>query len=84
MELNIYIYIFFSFQTNPLRRSVSCYIRVKIGRKKVKVKIGNILKILSRMVTLLCNNEKTEDITTFAYYRNTRNKQTIKRRLGKK
>ena len=32
-----------------------------------KVKIDNF-KILSHMVALSCNTEKTEDITTFAYY----------------
>ena len=51
--------VFFRF--NPLRRSASCV----ISKKKVKIAI---FKILSHMVALSRNSEKTEDITTFAYY----------------
>ena len=33
-----------------------------------KVNTDNIFEMLSHMVPLLYNNEKTEDITIFAYY----------------
>ena len=55
MELN------FFFHFNPLQRSVS-YV---ISEKKAKI---DIFKIISQMVALLSYSEKTEDITTFAYY----------------
>ena len=54
--------MFFSFQKNPLRRSVSYVISEK------KVKIDNIFKILHTWWLYSRNNEKTEDITIFAYY----------------
>ena len=47
MELDKIVLFFFSFPTNPLRRSVSYVI------SETKVKIDNIFKILSHMVTLL-------------------------------
>ena len=51
----------FFFCLNPLQRSVS----YAISEKKVKI---HIFKILSHMVAFPRNSEKTEDITTFAYY----------------
>ena len=56
--------MFFFFVSNDLlRRSVSKVISDE------KVKTENILKILSHMPLYSRNNDKTEDITTFAYYR---------------
>ena len=57
MELNNFFFV----SNGSLGRSVSYFI-------SEKVKIDNIFKILSHMVVYSCNNEKTEDITTFTYY----------------
>ena len=37
--------------------------------QKKKVKIDNVFKHIHTWWLYSCNNEKTDDITTFAYYR---------------
>ena len=60
----------FSFQTNPLRRSVSYVISEK------KVKIYNIFKIHGGSTLVIVEKQKTLQLLLTT--ENTRNKQTIK------
>ena len=71
MELNKIV--FFSFSTNPIRRSVSYVI------SETKVKIDNIFKILSHMGWLYSrNNKKQKTLQLSLITENAHNKQTIK------